>query len=531
MRHRLPALLIAARNLRGSTHTLGPIVLRTLVVGVFFMALIFTVNRRGTQAAPGLLLLHWFGTANLWLIWVCGILLFPSVIVQEREQGTWILLRLAGVGPGSFLLGQSVAVLSQMLLVILTQVPFLLLAVALGGTSPRNVLATAAVLLAHALCVYALSLVASARARSATTATFWALVIVSPFTFVPDLLHSIFGPSPMVRQLLAHVTVHLPGSLVGTLRAGNATDTDLTFGLTVQLAIAVAAVICAWLVFAASENTEPARSPAASGTAAGQSPRFPAGLAAVRHLCQRFVTGGPRTWMLIAGLYVVTLGVTIRLRRGTTGRHMLDVLLIQGLLVAVFAAALGAWSVRHHMVHRTAPLLALARPDSREWLRGVRYARWRTLGVVMLSLAITYSMAERGPRHEVAAFVFLVIGAALLGDAVGERCAFTGVAAPWAISVLIMGGVCALMMAGGYIFQPRSAFGYFTVHAIAYCLIASSLARATWARAGRLEDRGCRQRPTATRTPSAATARYARSVRPERTPLPSAPGRGRRRDR
>lgn len=491
--HRLPALLIAGRNLRGSAHARGPIALRTCVVLVLLLALLTGFDRRSLQAAPGLQLLAWFDNTNLWVIWLCGVLLFPGVVAQEREQRTWPLLRLAGVGPGSFLVGQSLSTIVLMLLAILVQLPFLMLAVALGGTSAHMVVASTALLLAHALCAYGLALMASARARSVRMATLLAALFVLPIAFGPQLVQWLLGGWLTrwgMAAPLAEMSAILPLELLPRLRAGVALPADISRSILVHLTIGSAAALAAWAIFSAKDTDEaggptrwwPRRLIAASGDVPPDAPgeigaRYPAGGAALTALSRRLGTGGPRAWTFLGAAYLSVLLANIA-RQRARGRAPIDVLVYQGLVVVVLATILAAWSMRAHVQQRTVALLAMTQPGT-QWLRGLRRARWQTLAVMMGLMTITWAMTERVASSDTAAFVAMTLGAALLGDALSERIALAGVAAPWAVSLLVMLGVGALMIGGGFVFQPRSAVGYFSVHACLYGAVAWSIREQT----------------------------------------------------
>ncbi|MEZ5966762.1 MAG: hypothetical protein R3F56_23185 [Planctomycetota bacterium] len=467
-RHRFPALLIVARNLRHAAHSVGPVALRGALIAALFLSLVLATWNRTRASATGRDLLAWFDHTNLWLLWLCGILLFPSVIAEEREQHTWPLLRLAGVGPGAFLLGQSASLLVLALLAILVQVPFLILAVALGGATVATVGGSVAVLMAHAVAVYGVAMLASARARSVRAATLWALLLVPSVSFLPDVLRWLLG-----GRLLAEVVAFLPSHLLSVLRAQALPTAELLRAVAVHLAIGVVAMLAAWLLFSSRDAEHQGRIAPEGRTADGASraPRFRAGIAAVRMVSQRLATGGPRTWLALAALYLLVFSITKNAKGSRS--NMINLLLWQGLMVTLVGTLMGAWSVRSHLVQRTIPLLTITHGNSTRWLTAIRHARWQTLAVLFAFLCTTWMAGmPSGDQRETSSFLLLVAGAAMLGDAVGENLALRGTRAPWAIAVIVMAGVAALMIAGGFLFRPRSATGYFSTHGLIYLAIA-----------------------------------------------------------
>ncbi len=111
--------------------------------------------------------------------------IFSSVITEEKEQMTFGLLKMTGLNPISILLGKSAGQLVSAVLLILVQVPFALLSVALGGVSVRQVLAAYLMLLAFMLFVYGLALVSSTVARRTSGAAGLTVLGLIAFFFVP----------------------------------------------------------------------------------------------------------------------------------------------------------------------------------------------------------------------------------------------------------------------------------------------------------------------------------------------------------
>lgn len=153
---RIPALALAERALVLDARGHAASQLRGLLVVLAMVALVMAVASSSWFGAPGLNFYRLLGDANFWFIAAFGISAFTTVVTEEKENHTLGLLKLAGFGSLSILVGKSIGQLLNMLLLLLVQVPFALLAFTLGGVSRHQILAGWLLLLAHLLLVYAL---------------------------------------------------------------------------------------------------------------------------------------------------------------------------------------------------------------------------------------------------------------------------------------------------------------------------------------------------------------------------------------
>jgi len=88
--------------------------------------------RRMVRRAPGCV--FWTdGLVNLIFITLAGLSSFASAITEEKEEMTLGLLRDDGAQSNRYLLGKSTEPMIGALLLLLVQVPFIMLAVTLGG--------------------------------------------------------------------------------------------------------------------------------------------------------------------------------------------------------------------------------------------------------------------------------------------------------------------------------------------------------------------------------------------------------------
>lgn len=96
---------------------------------------------------------------------------YSTAISEEREQGTLGLLKLSGISPLGLLLGKSTARMIPALLGLILQVPFILLAVTLGGVRFTQIGAAFCALFAFLVLVVNVSLVSSLIGPTSALAT------------------------------------------------------------------------------------------------------------------------------------------------------------------------------------------------------------------------------------------------------------------------------------------------------------------------------------------------------------------------
>jgi ABC-type transport system involved in multi-copper enzyme maturation permease subunit len=197
------ALSVDSRDARSHLFraALGVVVLWTLV---------WTHVDQFSRSAPGLTLFQWISYYNYWFITVAGATFFATAITEEKEERTLSLLKMAGVGPASLLLGKWIPRLTGAVLLIGVQIPFTVLAITLGGVLSNQIGAAYLALFAHLFFVGNLGLLASVVMRSTSAACGLVVVLLFLFHVLPFLLMS--AVNAFVRQ----------GSL--PVWAGEATD-------------------------------------------------------------------------------------------------------------------------------------------------------------------------------------------------------------------------------------------------------------------------------------------------------------------
>lgn len=431
-----PALLLVARNLRTSERTIGVFLLRVAVVSAVMVALWMGYGTRSFLGSPGAMLLTWLTWINFLALLLAGISLFPTLIAEEREQRSLSLLRLAGFGATGFLLGQSLSAFAYTLLMFAVQVPFLLLAVALGGTSTKQVALTVLVLTAGAIVIYAAALLAGALAKTTRGASRFALLLVPMVTFLPAWL------APLETYLygsshLARLSSHLTPTLLIALRVESVQWADIAPGLGMQLAIAAGAGLLAVLAFDARGDEEGTARPRAAAHRQRRG-RYPAGAAAFRALANR--GPGKLPWWALSALNHIALAAIILLP--IVGRPLggLGALLpLQSLVAVVDAATSAARSTHTVRKNRVAGLLLLA-GGAHTWLQQQRLVRIQVTGVHVLatgltSLAIAYG-TPTSSAHQVFLIIPWLVGACYFADRFGERNGAVYRRAPGAVTLL-----------------------------------------------------------------------------------------------
>ena len=134
---KLPALALFERALRLETRSAVMCWARIGLLAIILVILlpIQAMARSGWYGAPGLRFLQEMVWVNLVFITLAGLSYFASAITEEKEEMMLGLLRMTNLNPVAILLGKSTSRLIGALLLLLVQVPFVLLAVTLGGVA------------------------------------------------------------------------------------------------------------------------------------------------------------------------------------------------------------------------------------------------------------------------------------------------------------------------------------------------------------------------------------------------------------
>ena len=155
--------------------------LTTYAVRLVLLLLVLSVVAVNHQSfrfgggAPGRSVFAMVTTLNLAFICVVGLGYFASAITEEKEDGTLGLLRMTNLNPLSILLGKSTSRLIGVLLLFCTQLPFVMLAVTLGGVSLKQILTCYGIMMAFTFLLANLALFFSVMVRKTMQAVVFTL--------------------------------------------------------------------------------------------------------------------------------------------------------------------------------------------------------------------------------------------------------------------------------------------------------------------------------------------------------------------
>ena len=163
--------------------------------------LIWNQQMPWARSAPGLALFQWIIYANAVLTTFAGPLLFANAITEEKEERTLALLRVADVGPLTILTGKALPRLAALMLVLIVQFPFTLLAITLGGVTFSQVLAAYLAIAAFLVFVGMLAIFCSVLFRSTGNAVGLTGFLLLAYFFGPLLIYAVAATLRLEPQL------------------------------------------------------------------------------------------------------------------------------------------------------------------------------------------------------------------------------------------------------------------------------------------------------------------------------------------
>jgi hypothetical protein len=261
---KLPALALFERSLRLETRSalMGWSRAGLLLLTLLMLIPIQATARAGYLGAAGLNFLQEMVWVNLVCITLAGLSYFASAITEEKEEMMLGLLRMTDLNPVAILLGKSTSRLVGALLLLLAQVPFVLLAIALGGVGLLQVAAAYGTLLAYLFLVCNLALLFSVIFRNTATAAAFTLAVLFIFLFGHywaagiEQYIGLSGRINLHRGIWPTVTTVIdlwrqaapPDRLTAIFRTGFA-GPAIGFQVAGNLALGVLFFLVAWLVF------------------------------------------------------------------------------------------------------------------------------------------------------------------------------------------------------------------------------------------------------------------------------------------
>ena len=261
---KLPALALFERSLRLETRS--PLMCWSraglLVIILFILFPIQSMARVGWYGAPGLQFLQEMVWVNLVCITLAGLSYFASAITEEKEEMMLGLLRMTDLNPVAILLGKSTSRLVGALLLLAVQVPFVLLAVTLGGVGLLQIAAAYGSLLAYLFLVCNLALLFSVIFRNTPTAAAFILIVLLLFlighywaaSIVQDAIDR--SPAGHQRQLWSVLAAIIelwrqatPSERLGAIFQTGFAGPAIGFQVASNLGLGVLWFILAWLLF------------------------------------------------------------------------------------------------------------------------------------------------------------------------------------------------------------------------------------------------------------------------------------------
>jgi hypothetical protein len=185
------SLIFASFALKKDIRLKSTHIFRFACIGIVFLILFsswLTSSRIGSPGLDFFTKIVWF---NFWLVTLTGIGFFSTVITEEKEENTLPLLQLAGLNTLALLLGKSTVRALRVILLLLGQLPFLMLAITLGGITPLQIFTTIVAMIAYVILIANFSLLCSVYAKRSGVAISLVLAALFIFFLSPPLLTNI----------------------------------------------------------------------------------------------------------------------------------------------------------------------------------------------------------------------------------------------------------------------------------------------------------------------------------------------------
>lgn len=177
-------LALFVRALRQSTRAGSTYWMRGGIALMVLLLLWTTHSRMSWAGAAGLRFFSSLMGFNYLIVTLMGLGLFCSAIAEEKEEKTLGLMRMADLTPLAIVLGKSTSQLGIVLLLLLTQIPFALLAVTMGGVGTTHVAMSFARLVAYLFALANISLFFSVVMPSSSRAARMTISLLLGYTLV-----------------------------------------------------------------------------------------------------------------------------------------------------------------------------------------------------------------------------------------------------------------------------------------------------------------------------------------------------------
>jgi hypothetical protein len=191
-------------TLRRDVELLRTHLVRVAFAGLMLLVLWFASLQTLTVGAAGLNLFDWICWMNILVSTLAGMSYFSTCVTEESEGGNLGLLKLAGMGSFSILLGKSTSRLVGAMMLLVVQFPFTLLAITLGGVTLIQIVSAYTAIGAHLILVANMALFFSVFSQSSGRAAVWTAAALTLFFVSPALLgfaRTAFPPGQLYGML------------------------------------------------------------------------------------------------------------------------------------------------------------------------------------------------------------------------------------------------------------------------------------------------------------------------------------------
>jgi len=193
-----------------------------IIRAVFSFIMFFSISAAFVDAfgtsRTGLRFFETICYLNVLLITVSGVSYFVTAVTEEKDAGTFALLRLAGMTPLSITLGKSTSRLVSSLMLLVIQLPFTFLAITLGGVLWQQIIASYIALAAWMILVANLALFCSVRCATSGRAAGLAGAILGLIFVLPNVIVNGLAafPTRFVPVVISDSLKKIP-SAIGTI--------------------------------------------------------------------------------------------------------------------------------------------------------------------------------------------------------------------------------------------------------------------------------------------------------------------------
>lgn len=330
----LPALALFERSLRLESRSALMTWSRVGLLGIILFVLLPTqaAARAGIYSAPGLDFLEEMVVVNFAFITLAGLSYFASAITEEKEEMMLGLLRMTDLNAVAILLGKSTSRLVGASLLLIVQVPFILLAVTLGGVGLLQITAAYGTLLAYLFLLCNLALLFSVVFRNTAIAAgvtllFLLLFLIGPYCLkgIEQIVVANYGVNlnagfwPVVNDAISVWRRANPPERLVAVFATGFKGPVIDFQIVSNLSAGVVFFLLAWIVFEPCARAEKGSRAARKWfwQRTTRRSRVPAGLKGLHAITWKdftFISGGTRGLLLKIGVLGVLVAFCAALR-------------------------------------------------------------------------------------------------------------------------------------------------------------------------------------------------------------------------